>query len=418
MILKPGYSKVKLSDVDVILNVQNQIVGFVSADGSLAKFVGYDEDPLTGRMTISQDDYEIRQRLRASLMVGGIPVAMAAPPTISASSASSTLAKFWAWDSGSLTLMGANWIQVGANPRAQPDTVHYAGDDSWRYGCGAIQFISDAPTIEFNGLYDKFRVFVDELDGKGWQLAGQSLGDSVSMLFVPISFGSRKTRCYRLETGYIQFVGIKTSAIDTVLPLPSETLSAVLIGDSFSEGSGATQPELDGYPRKLAWLFGLPKLRISGSGGTGILQNFSPRVNYQTRFSVDVLSSSPDLVFIQCTRNDELFSAQEQVNGLLSLIGRCRSVGAMPIVIGVWNTASVSSIAAANNAALKAATIASGCIYLDWYDLINGGGHVGATTGTGNGDLLICAADTTHPSDLGHTVRASYLSALLAAAVA
>ena len=375
---------------------------------------------VTGRIKISQGDYEIIQRLRSALAGGGIPAAMAVPPTIGAKATISTLAKWWAWDSGSITLMGADWTQVGLNARAHPVSVHYQGTaDGDVFGYGAIQFMTDAPAIEWQGLYETIRIFVDELDGKGWQLAGQSItGDYNDMYYVPISFGTRKMRCYRIESGYAQFSGIKTAATDTLLPLESQTLNAGIMGDSFVEGSGSTYPQLDGYPRKLAWLLGLPKLRISGSGSTGIVKSVSGRVNYQDRFDIDMLSHELDIGFIQCTGNDGDYSEAEQVEGLQSLISRSRAAGVVPIVIGPWDTAAVRPDAIAANAALKAATLAANTIYLDWYGLITGGGHVGATTGTGNGDFLICAADTTHPSDIGAVVRADFLRCLLAAAVA
>lgn len=377
-------------------------------------------DQLTGRIKISQGDYEIIQRLRTALASGRIPVAMANPPTISAKTTSSALAKWWAWDSGTITLMGADWTQVGANARAKPISVHYQGAaDGDTFGYGAIQFMTDAPSIEWQGLYETIRVFVDELDGKGWQLAGQSVtGDYNDMYYVPISFGTRKMRCYRIESGFAQFSGIKTAATDTLVPLDSQTLSAGICGDSFVEGAGATYPQLDGYPRNLAWLLGLPKLRISGSGSTGVVQSVAGRVNYQDRFDIDMLSHNLEIAFIQCSGNDDAHSIAEQVAGLQSLIARCRAVGTVPIIIGPWDTAQTRPSAVAANAALKAATSATKTIYLDWYGLITGGGHVGAPTGTGNGDFLICEADTTHPSDLGAVVRADLLRSLLASAVA
>lgn len=53
MNLLPGYSRVKLSDIDAVLNTKNEIVGFVGENNLLAKFVGYESDPLTGGSTFS-----------------------------------------------------------------------------------------------------------------------------------------------------------------------------------------------------------------------------------------------------------------------------------------------------------------------------------------------------------------------------
>lgn len=51
MTLQAGYSKVRLSNVDAILNVANEIVGFINPDGSVAKIPSVATDPITGAVT-------------------------------------------------------------------------------------------------------------------------------------------------------------------------------------------------------------------------------------------------------------------------------------------------------------------------------------------------------------------------------
>lgn len=52
MTLQAGYSKVRLSNVDVIMNVANEIVGFINPDGSVARIPGIISDPSTGAKTL------------------------------------------------------------------------------------------------------------------------------------------------------------------------------------------------------------------------------------------------------------------------------------------------------------------------------------------------------------------------------
>ncbi len=52
MTLQAGYSKVRLANVDAILNVANEIVGFINPDGSVAKIPGVVNDPATGAVAL------------------------------------------------------------------------------------------------------------------------------------------------------------------------------------------------------------------------------------------------------------------------------------------------------------------------------------------------------------------------------
>lgn len=53
--LLPGYSKVRLSDIDVVLNAQNEIVAFLDGDGRYANIPSLSRDPFTGKKLSGAD---------------------------------------------------------------------------------------------------------------------------------------------------------------------------------------------------------------------------------------------------------------------------------------------------------------------------------------------------------------------------
>lgn len=365
------------------------------------------------------------------------PAASPAPSSMTFSAnAAATLAVAVPYTDPRITRLGATWTLQSGQARVAPitsdpsgagtaysdPTTAFAGTSS-----GAIEFWSDAPTIEVRLVAENARVYVDQ--GAGLQLVGTPAGTAGSTRYLQIVWtAGRLPRFYRIEltsATIAYFHSVYLAAQDSIWAAAADTYKGIAIGDSFAEGTGATY-EADGCFQQTGRLLGIADWRVCGSGGTGFVQTSSSpvRANFQTRLSQDVLLRSPfDLVLLAVSGNDTGNTATlaAATSTLLTQI-RAYNPTAKIIVLGTWRPSDAAESAYnAVDAAVQAGITASGvsCYWISQVGWITGSGKVGATTGTGNADFYT-SNDGVHPSPAGHDYRAQRMAyeikrALLAA---
>jgi lysophospholipase L1-like esterase len=284
----------------------------------------------------------------------------------------------------------------------------------WRAG-----MTTDAPVINFQvrGNTAQYRVWVD---GHPLTLTPSTLPGGGAFYMISVTFSGRAIRRVDLEIDSGLLAGIFVDATDTVFaPVSHKGIRAVIIGDSYTEGTGADS-RLTAWGQTFGQLCGWAETVVSGSGGTGYVYpgpgtgNYVGRVKYRDRFANDVAAFSPDVIVFTGGRNDvgnatptavqaeatTLFAlAQSTVPGV-----RCFVTSTFPASA---TEAADTSLTAVSNA-IKAAAQAAGFPFLDLMGsnaYITGTGHVGAPTGSGNADHLT-SSDGVHPSQLGHDMLA------------
>lgn len=368
---------------------------------------------------------------RAALFAPGLPSVMASPPTVSTSAANTpTLAKSYpSISSGVLTPQfdygAGNVAQGGAS---FPDTLTVT-NKSVNYGAtvGAtvagnfwtIDFMTDAPSFEvgMKGLGgSSYRILVD-----GQLVQSDVYPDKTangSLYYDLFAFGSRKVRRITvLATGNLRFVGVNVDAQSRVwaVPVSADEITAIIEGDSISEGSSPAYP--DGlWAAQLRYRLGWKALP-AGVGSTGYRNNGSTKMTFRSRFAADVSAFSPDVIVFAGGINDSS-SSQAQMTAECDLLfaqALSENPNAFVFVLGPW-TSPASATPSAINAGIKASALASPeyGVRLFFIETMTdpadpwqyGTGKVGTTNGTGNSDFYI-SADGTHPPQAGHDYLAS-----------
>lgn len=224
-----------------------------------------------------------------------------------------------------------------------------------------------------------------------------------------LDFGSVALRKVALRTAN-KFRGVTGGPNDTILPTGKGNAPlAIGIGDSFMEGTGV--PVHLGFFPQLAARMGWDGW-ISGSGGTGYIATNGARGNFASRIVEDCLQYNPDIVLVAGGINDQAQGATATTAAAIALFDQIQAAG-VPLLIVVgpfYPTGSPPAFTTTLNANLKADVQARpGAIYLDPHtpSVITGTGKVGATTGTGNADLMT-QNDGTHPTQAGQSLYAAW----------
>jgi lysophospholipase L1-like esterase len=277
--------------------------------------------------------------------------------------------------------------------------------------------------------------------------------------FTKFDFGSVATRRISVY-GMSSDVGPCAIAIgpqDTIAPWNrSLEPSFCAMGDSYAQGASLTWPT--GGPFYVAAsLLGIPHMDVNAIGGTGYAPVQSPYSYTSSTADTfggrlpDSVSSAPDLFMTGGSINDDYGIAISPLyptvasantafeNAVLSYYQKLRSLLPNSVIaaMGPWAPKQfipTSSIAQGKlNVIQQALTSITGPWVL--IDNLNGGwlnsagvkgpqtgpwqtgtGHVGATTGVGNGDIYV-GPDGTHPTAIGHEYLGRMLASNLAAAI-
>lgn len=278
----------------------------------------------------------------------------------------------------------------------------------WEEEDGELRLINTGP---FAGGY-----LVMANDGSGYK--------------IHVDRGARVGRRIRIEgSSSFYFGGIRAIANAVLAPPPNPAGPiAVIVGDSFSEGTGVT-PGFLGFPWKAGFLAGIRNVHVYGSGSTGFLNDGTAgRMRLSARFDADVGAKAADILVICMGINDtglDQIALRTEVDLVLS---KTLALPKIPItiVMGAFYGHTIDPATRAVTTVIKAAfnavasQLPAGSRFVDndaeaWQ---TGSGFSTGTMGDGNNDWLV-GPDTTHPNgEPAHSYHAQRLAPHIMAATA
>jgi lysophospholipase L1-like esterase len=322
--------------------------------------------------------------------------------------------------------------------------------------------------------------------------------------YLPLTFATRAWRRITVESNGVYFGGVRTGPNDTILPVEVRGPRCVVIGDSFTEGTGSDAASMS-WPHRMGRLLGWRDLWRSGVGGTGYLNPGSAgRVKFRDRLVNDVIAHAPDVVVWAGGINDYATYTASQIEAEAAACFQAVA-DALPGVVQIavspfWRGGPETFPATLLEArdAIRAAAVAKNVSFIDVLEiplsaapvagvltsaianaatsftsdvafargtaveigaasgterirrlvtgvsgagpythtvtggmtpfasglgvrqvgrpLWSGSGRVGATTGSGNSDLIV-SSDGTHPSQVGHEAIGTEVATQIASAV-
>lgn len=351
--------------------------------------------PLPNARPDNQTEADEFAWLDALAAEGGQPAAMAVDPTFTAgiAGAGPTLAgTTYLWNNASaFQLLGGNWEVTGAV---------YPGDG---YGsCRNVTFSADRSSytvagggFEFDHTGDALEVF---LPGNGSTIRLLVNGETTTTSFPAtpvdgalywhkVTFATVATRRLRFEArryGMV-FGGCRIKTGQTVAAA-THTRRLVIPGDSFTEGTGATDFGGSGLAPYVARELGFSDYNYSGSGGTGWNPNASERICLSSRWGFDVINQAPDMVVCLMGLNDGA-NIESVVDMRLAQLRKALP-DCLIHVFGPFDIAAPSAMVTSsvlrNNEIERATAWVSNC----WFHSLEG--------------VSFTKADGTHPNQAGH----------------
>jgi lysophospholipase L1-like esterase len=385
-----------------------------------------------------------RNRGRGSAQVRALaklskPAAMAVPPTITSNAGASgatpsasattiaggvlipwTDARFrYSAPLGLFNGYGRRHVTVGAPPGTQTGV---------RSAPTLQSFAVDAQVFElalFGDTGAKFRIAVDGVWHSLTPAPIVAANDAKHYL-VKVDLGSKALRSIMVEgTDFARFGGVVIGPADALLPpLHGSGLRMAVLTDSY----GYTVPAgfaADAFGYQLGLMLGTENVDILAAGSTGVIANAAgAQPTYRQRAKLDLYPNKYDVVLVPGSVNDsnapiatggafgpelgtlldEILASQPTADVFTTSTIRPTGPAAVP------TDATISALIAAE-AAKRPRVQHIDAIGGDgpaWFTG-NGAGKVGATNGSGNGDVYL-SNDGVHPSPAGH----AYLAANLA----
>lgn len=181
----------------------------------------------------------------------------------------------------------------------------------------------------------------------------------------------------------------------------------LIAGDSFTEGTGASNGYQDGWAPRLLRLIGADKKTISGIGATGYgANNSNAKKSLLERLPNDVISLAPDIVVHANAINDTEAQVLANAPAVFDAIATALP-NTLQIVFGPFRPRSID--VESRRAALASICAARGILFIDNVTLgeITGTGRTGSVVGDGNSDI-VTSSDNTHPTLYGHEYLANW----------
>lgn len=276
-------------------------------------------DPVTGGIGLLVNG-KLARFLDSTAWPMTVPSVLASPPVVTngvggAASAISGSILHSVLKPSKMTVLGGPISRGAAYP-------NYLGADMGKYP----QITSTSPTaVEFNldtvdstgrfeiymkGNSQQYRILIMQPSG-AWasctRFAQRTMPGDGNMYHDLVELGSAGVYQIRIEFAGGVFVGIKTTASDTVSALKSKRKRYIVVGDSFTEptitDSGTKLYTSGGWVQQLAYLTGYD-IWSAGSGGTGFVQTNGARPKCRDRLVNDVLAFNPDGVIFANGIND------------------------------------------------------------------------------------------------------------------
>jgi lysophospholipase L1-like esterase len=225
-----------------------------------------------------------------------------------------------------------------------------------------------------------------------------------------LTWGAAAQRRIRVYVAGADYGGIAVQPTDSLNATGKPSYSVALIGDSYTNGTGANN-QLTSFPVTVGNMLNVEMYQC-GIGGTGYAQG----TTFGDSSRIQPLSTiKPNEIWFFGSINDGSYSSSQVVAAAQAAWAAAKAASPTSVirVYGVQaNSGSMSAGNTANNTALKAAALAAGFSFFDpinegW---ITGTGHVGALTGSGNADIMI-GSDGIHPTQAGHDYYARRIAA-------
>ena len=340
--------------------------------------------------------------------LGGAPASMSTSPTLTAGAANAA-----ATLGGSPVLLtdsrirytgGAVGLGTGYPLSLFVSTLSLTFEDATRSGqLGAMEFSINCVAFEFrtHGAGTKYRIYVDGM------LSANTItvANDGNLYWVKVDFTALSAepvlREIRIEANSAgRFGGITPDASGVVFaPIHTAGLRMCVLGDSFTEGTGALT-SYDGYAPQLAKLLGVRDFICSGFGGTGYITNKNPgfgsiRAKLTDRIVSDGSHAAADVYMIVMGINDPVGLTQAVVSCINTL--RAARPASLIFIVATWNPSAptpLSGTAATKQLEILAGQAArSGVFFID----VSG--------------LTYTKSDATHPDQAGHNIIATSLAA-------
>ena len=165
------------------------------------------------------------------------------------------------------TPVGGAWTKAGTTFSSYNFVVTPSSETTYGSRRLTIEFVVDCLAFEFmyRGYSSAYRVWVD---GELVTATPTAVPNDFVQYWKPVTFASRGIRHIMIEadSGF-RFGGVTIGPNDTVMPSTVRRPKCLLVGDSITYGSGASQPCL-GYAWELASRLGWD-IWVNGQGGSG-----------------------------------------------------------------------------------------------------------------------------------------------------
>ena len=244
---------------------------------------------------------------------------------------------------------------------------------------GRISFMHDGQklAIKFKGVTGSMLIKVND---EYISVTPQIIANDGALNYYFVDFGTADTR--RIDViGYnIRFGGVATEQTGSIYPAATRGPRVCIVGDSFTEGSGVTTGNVDGYVTYLQDLLGWDDVFNCGQGGTGYVGG-GAGYRFGERLGTDVVPYDPQIVLFVGMTNDLAQPAatvgaaaqscfqyirQNLPNAVIAVggVGHAMS-GALPLAAAHKQGLTVLAV----KDAIKAAAIAANAPFFDFLEL-------------------------------------------------
>lgn len=273
---------------------------------------------------------------------------------------------------------------------------------------GSVTFKTDAQTFDViayaSGFSSQFDVYVDGMLLRGSDVVLPADGSlrRVTIDYTAAGFGAGMHKIELVYNGSTAFGGLHIPAGTSVVPIEDPGPRLVVLGDSFTEGTGAFD-YANGFAKLAGRYLGITDTSASGEGGTGYETTIGSRLDLDDRIISDGVAAQAQIYVVAMGLNDSNSSATLH-DSVLSAIGKL--VGGAPnariFVLGPWNPQATAAYPKAQVEAVIQSVAAQfpNVTYLD------------------PSTIPFTKIDATHPDQAGHQILAEWLAEQIRAAMA
>lgn len=354
------------------------------------------------------------QRLLGYALAGGLPIAMASPPTVAINTTSTvTGGTTYGISHPAIQYLGTepNFTRLGG--QVLPGHENFNNNQLRVGNTMDVTFDTDATTFEIMALAtaDLYRLFIN---GQAVSLTPAAMGDtSYSGRYLKVTGAAAGPKRIRYESNSAPFGGINVPANFSVWKSDIDTLRGMIVTDSYGQQYGdGTFVALTAFAKQLGYRLGLADWFVTSDPGEGYLNpGGTSKITQANRIITDVIPYAPDYLMIWEGINDNAASAAAVQAAATANFAAILSALPNTILTVVGpQTAPGKITPQAISDAIKAAVVAQGANYTSGRILFvdafaegwqQNAGKTTAVSGVGNSNLYI-GADGIHPPQPGH----------------